>query len=601
MRLNQNWKPIPLSQVQVTDPFWKHWQEIIRANTLEIQYQQLATTGRLENFRRAARGESGTFEGFRYNDSDVYKWLEAACYLISALGPNPALQKRVDEVVEVIEKAQTEDGYLQTYYQLQCPHLRWRNLNWGHELYCGGHMLESAVAHFDATGSDRMVNVARKYMDHVMSVFGPDKKKGFDGHEEIELALFKLASVCPDKKTEYEDWARWQVEIRGTRPTHMEAEKHDEEAAALGTIQFWNLVFPDGKNYVGDYAQDHLPIRQHDKVVGHAVRAMYLYTGATLAFAGRNDTAVEDALERVWTNLTEKQMYVTGGIGQSDTNEGFTGDYDLPNRTAYAETCASCGLVFWARALANSTADPRFAQIMERALYNGAMAGIGQNGDRFFYDNPLESHGGVQREGWFSCACCPPNIARLIASVGSYAVAETGDGYALHLPVSCELNGAHGKARVEVTASKIVLHNDSDEHIVFWVREEEHYHSIGVAAGGSHTVSRHLEPKWVRSHPSVLENAGRVAMVYGEFVYCLEEADLGAKPQHFAADTMAPITGEGKDLWVGGKLFTPKGDSLYSSTPLKEEYRESRLIPYYQWANRGAGAMQVWIRELPVS
>ena len=593
MNLRSLWTALPLSSVRVTDPFWKRWQDVVHSHTLEIQYEQLEQTGRLENFRRAIRGEEGTFEGFRYNDSDVYKWLEAACYCAQLFPSDSALRARIVSVVEILEQAQMADGYIQTYYQLNCIHLRWRNTNWGHEMYCGGHMLEAAVAYEDALGDGRMLAIATKYVDHVMSVFGPNLKNGFDGHEEFELALLKLAHIAPERAQEYRDYARWMVEIRGTRPTHMEAERHDDEAAALATDAFWRLVF-EGENYTGHYAQDHLPLREHDRVVGHAVRAMYLYTAATEAFADRGDTAAEAAIERVWSNLTEKQMYITGGIGQTGDNEGFSNDYDLPNRTAYAETCAACGLVFWARALVNCTGEARFAQVMERALYNGALAGINESGDRFFYDNPLESRGEHERQGWFTCACCPPNIARLIASVGSYAASATDSGYAIHLPMSLELP----RGTVEHVPGQILLKNTSAEPLTFELRRGARYESHTVPAGETLALEDFRTARWVHSHPLVLENSGKVALVREPFVYCLEEHDLGAPPQQFLVDLEKAVGRDGDALIADGVQERSTLDALYGEATIDRVPVQLRFIPYHQWANRGKGAMQVWVREL---
>ncbi|HVL40176.1 MAG TPA: beta-L-arabinofuranosidase domain-containing protein, partial [Fimbriimonadaceae bacterium] len=345
MTLRRRMRPLPLDRIRMTDSFWGTWQRTLRERTLRAQWEQILQTGRLENFLRAGRGESGGFEGLYFNDSDVYKWIEACAYALT-IGPDPEIEEMMAQAVSAVAGAQEPSGYLNTFFQLMHPDLKWRNLGTMHEMYCGGHLIEAAVAHHQATGSRSLLDVATRFADHVMTVFGPGKRRGYCGHQEIELALVRLADHLDEPK--YAEFARWMIEERGRRPSIIEAELKDEEAMKLSP---WapQFLLKDG-HYRGDYAQDHAPVREHTEVVGHAVRAMYFYAAAT-ELAPPDDQALGEALQTVWSNLTRKRMYLTGGIGPSAKNEGFTGDYDLPNTSAYAETCAAIGLAMWGRRL----------------------------------------------------------------------------------------------------------------------------------------------------------------------------------------------------------------------------------------------------------
>ena len=384
--------------------------------------------------------------------------------------------------------------------------------------------------------------------------------------------------------------------------------------------------------YNGEYAQDHAPIREHDAVVGHAVRAMYLYIAAADLADGQDDAALETALRRTWDSLVKRRMYVTGGIGPSGDNEGFTHDFDLPNFSAYAETCAAIGLALWGQKMLEMTADSEYAETVERALYNGALAGISLSGDRFFYDNPLESRGGHERKSWFSCACCPPNIARMIGNLGSLVAGEGEDAFFVHQYVGFEAETKFGRIVLEGdwkgTMTIRVEPKVTGEfalclRIPEWAEEvetelpgaeEEADFESGYAvfrrvwkAGDVLTVSLNAEPLWFEADPRVRENLGRAALTYGPLVYCLEEKDLGCAPQLFIADTQAPVEPQ-PDSRLGGVTVLPvEGtmdvetfpDTLYA--PLGSgEVRQvtAEFVPYYAWANRGPNAMQVWIRRM---
>lgn len=623
-------RSLPLSDIKITDPFWSRYHRELLDKGLLAQHDQLVKTDRLKNFQRVAKGETGGFEGFRFNDSDVYKWIEAVAYNLHH-GESPALKKAMDDAIDIIAAAQQPDGYLNTYFQLNEPNMKWRNLHSMHEMYCAGHLIEAAVAVFISTGDRRLLDVGIKFADHIASIFGPDKRNGSCGHEEIELALIKLADVTGTKS--YRELARWMVEMRGRRPSFFEAELQEKEVVALAPAAA--RILQKDEKYSGEYLQDHLPIREHDEVVGHAVRAMYLYIAAANL---EPDEELKAALERTWNNLTKKRMYVTGGIGPSGDNEGFTTDYDLPNLTAYAETCAAVGLVFWGHSLIQMTGNSEYADTIERALYNGALAGISLDTTHYFYDNPLESRGTHKRTPWFGCACCPPNIARLIGAVGKYAVSVSDDALWIHIPIGFEadmdLNGVKTKVslksnypwsgEVELTVepespveAEIRFRipewaDDVETEIPGLVAEAEFDQGYIVAKkrwakGDVAKFKIELRPKWVAADPRVRDDLGRVALTYGPLIYAAEEKDLGFAPQLFTADPDSEATATAEKMLEGITTVTVTGarelenfpDQLFAEAELVEwEDVDAKFIPYYAWNNRGAGNMQVWVRRL---
>jgi len=651
---------LPLQDIRLTDRFWSRWQCVLREVTIEAEYQQLVGTHRLRNFANAAKasgaGEKAAaalcdasaeisqtvspepaeagFVGYFFNDSDVYKWCEAAAYAIATDPASPSCQlirNRIDEVIPVIAAAQQPDGYINTFFQIKHPHLKWRNLSMMHEMYCGGHLIEGGVALYEITGDRRLMDVAIRFVEHVMSIFGPGKRRGYCGHEEIELALLRLAKATGESK--YRDFARWLIEERGKRPSIFEAELEDEEAITLSPYAL-KMMKKDGV-YSGDYAQDHAPVREHTEIVGHAVRAMYLYIAATQLSEG--DPELRKAVERIWHNLTTKRMYVTGGIGPSSSNEGFTGDYDLPNLSAYAETCAAIGLVFWGQALLETTGQSEYADVVERALYNGTISGISLSGDKFFYTNPLESRGSHERVPWFDCACCPPNIARMIGSVGWNIASVSDNACWIHIPAGFEASATikgisvrivcesdypwSGKFRVRVEPEKpvdFVLRlripgwADEVETDLPGLKEPSGWEG-GYAMfakrwekGDTLTVDLGMQAKWVECNPKVRENLGRIALTRGPLIYCAEEHDLGFGPQLFVADTEAPVGECEESILEGVTALTVEGfaesetfpDDLYAEEGATE-VREAtvKFIPYFAWCNRGPNPMQVWVRR----
>lgn len=666
-------RSLPLTAITITDPFWSRYHRAQLEQGLLAQYRQIVDTGRIANLERAAKHESGGFVGYRFNDSDVYKWLEAAAYALLH-GESAELRQATDAAIRAVQSAQMDNGYLNSYMQLEHPGLIWRNLNAMHEMYCAGHLIEAGVALHECLEDRRLLDVAIKFADHIAETFGPEKRHGYCGHQEIELALIKLSDSTGDEK--YRNLARWMVEERGSRPSPFEQELEDKEAIALSPAAA-ALMQKDGQ-YTGEYLQDHLPIREHNEVVGHAVRAMYFYIAAANlepphpfhgqvsgdtrqdgsemeeGAGGGGPASYRPALERTWNNLTGKRMYVTGGIGPSGDNEGFTTDYDLPNLTAYAETCAAVGLVFWGHSLLQLTGNSEYADVMERALYNGALAGISLDTTQFFYDNPLESRGQHKRTPWFGCACCPPNIARLIGSVGKYAISVSSprpsgegsgvkgeiDAFWIHIPVglaaSLNLNGV--KTRISMTSNypwsgEVQVSVEPDQpveaelrfRIPAWAddvktdvpgleREAEFEGGYIVVrkrwqAGDKATFKIEMKPKWVAADPRVLDDLGRSALTYGPLVYCAEEHDLWFAPQLFSADTEAELSLPqnprpnpdviSMSIDVPGVRESDEfPDQLYAELDAVElQEATARFIPYFAWNNRGPGNMQVWVRR----
>lgn len=624
MPLARRMRPLPLAKIRIVDVFWSRWQRVLIESTLPHQYAQMTT--RLENFRRVVRGEKGGHAGFIFDDSDVYKWAEACAYAL-AVEPGAPLKSMLDEAIDLIQAAQREDGYLNTYIQLDHPDSAWTNLNALHEMYCAGHLVEAAVALSENAGDRRLLAVTLRFVEHIMSVFGPDKRLGYGGHEELELALVRLAAHTGEPK--YREFSRWLVEVRGHRPSPFEIELNDPSVVALSP---WGKGALSDEPYNGEYCQDHAPIREHTSVVGHAVRAMYLYIAAADLADGLEDQALETALGRAWESLVKRRMYVTGGIGPSARNEGFTLDYDLPNLSAYAETCAAIGLILWGQKMLEMTGNGEYAETIERALYNGALAGISLSGDRYFYDNPLESRGGHARTPWFGCACCPPNIARLIGNLGAFVAGVSDDAFYIHQYIGFEADAPFARLTLEGdwrNSLKLRVEPKTTEPFAVYIRIPDWAEEVGTELPGAEeeadfedgyavfrrvwkpgdvlTIELGAEPIWVEADPRVREDLGRAALTYGPLVYCLEENDLGCSPTLFSADPQAPIEPREDARLEGITALPVEGqldvetfpDALYAPLGSGEvRAATADFIPYYAWNNRGPNGMQVWVRRL---
>ncbi|WP_436926172.1 glycoside hydrolase family 127 protein [Halosimplex amylolyticum] len=632
---------VAIGDVAISDEFWSQWVSRNRDVTIEYQYDQLEASGTLENFRRVIDGSEGGFRGMWFQDSDAYKWLEAASYEL-AKADDPELRERVNEVIDLIAEAQEEDGYLNTYFQLVEPGRKWTNLHMLHELYCAGHLFEAAVAHYDATGEESLLDVATAFADHIDDVFG-DEIDGVPGHEGIELALVKLYRVTDEER--YLDLAAYFVDLRGHDDRlAWELDHLDEIAGGAFDSDDWDGSIHDGSRtvfldddgeYDGSYAQDHAPIRDQSAVDGHSVRAMYLYSGVTDLVAERGDDDLRDALDRLWTNMTTKQMYLTGGIGPEHEHEGFTEDYDLPNETAYAETCAAIGSIFWNQRMSELTGEAKYADLIERTLYNGFLAGVGLDGKHFFYVNPLASSGDHHRKGWFTCACCPPNAARLLASLGQYLYSTSGDELYVNQYVGSRLETTVGDTDVTLDQSSdlpwsgdVTIEVDADGSVPLNLRIPSWCPDATVTVDGEavdHDDSGYvrLDREWdgetvelqlaqdvtvMAAHPAVESDAGRVAVERGPLVYAAEAVDNDRPLHQYAVPTDADAAVDHETDLLGGvttletdatvpalddwegELYRPADETETVETGLE-------LVPYYAWDNRDPGSMQVWHRS----
>jgi DUF1680 family protein len=626
-QLSATWKPISWKAVSIDDPFWMPHLKVNRKNTLLQIYQFCEKTGRIDALRLHWKPGMEPVPHIFW-DSDVAKWLEAASYSL-ATHPDPALEAQVDEVISLIVAAQQPDGYLNSYFTVVEPEKRWTNLRDWHELYCAGHLIEAAVAHFQVTGKRVLLDALCRYADYIDSVFGsvPGKQRGYPGHEEIELALVKLYQVTGEKRYLY--LSQYFVNERGNQPHYfdIEARQRGEDPRT-----FW------ARSY--EYNQAHLPVREQYEVVGHAVRAMYLYSAMADLAREFHDQGLFDTDQRLWNHLCSTRLYITGGLGSSEHNEGFTTDYDLPNESAYAETCAAIGFVFWNHRMLQLDCDARYADMLERALYNGVLSGVSLDGKKFFYENPLASLGTYHREAWFKVSCCPPNIARLLASLGQYIYAVTETELAVHLYIqsTAQLSvGGHEVIVRQETAypwdGNITLRLSMHEGAPFGLRLRlpGWCRSATLAVNGEAVdIASHLEEGYVRverlwqsddkvefelampvermyAHLNVRHDAGLIALQRGPLVYCLEEIDNTVPLQRIVLSRTAELTSQIEFDMPGG-VTTLKSQALveddidwtgtlYRSQPAAMQSRTITAIPYYAWDNRQPGEMRVWIRE----
>ena len=638
---------------RLNDSFWNPIRETVRRQGIPYQWKALndllpdtEPSYCMRNFRIAAGQEKGEHGGWYFQDSDVGKWLEGAAYTLR-WHPDPELEKTIDSAVDQIVAAQQPDGYLDTFYIIGGLEKRWTNLRDHHELYIAGHLLEGAVAYYQVTGKRKLLDAMIRFVAHIDSVLGPEeegKLPGYPGHPEIELALMKLYRVTGDPA--HLRLAKYFVDQRGQTPLFFA-----EETRRNGNPDFWK------KSVLGlRYYQAAEPVRQQRHAEGHAVRAMYLYSGMADVARATGDNELAEACRRLWQSATRRRMYITGGVGSSEFGEAFTFDDDLPNDTVYAETCASIGLIFLARRMLNLEPGGEYADVMERALYNGVLSGMQLDGTRFFYVNPLEvrpdacaedqrkQHVKPVRQKWFGCACCPPNIIRLVSSLEDYVLTATEDEVYVHLYIGGEaaftirdlplklaveteyprqgqvrlrLSGATGPAGHRFAlklrlpgwcrACRVTINDHEVETVA-----ENGYITLNRPWKDGDTVLLDLAMPvmLVRANPRVWEDAGRVAVCRGPLVYCLEEADNGpdlhlvrlggVKPEDFQVTWQPDKLGGIMELTCPGLRETGENwdDTLYSETlPVETGPVTLTFIPYATWANREMGEMRVWIRE----
>lgn len=613
-------EPVSFSQVFIEDNFWKPRIYSVSKVTIPVCIDQTEVkTARIRNFEKVAAKKGEKHQGIYYDDSDVYKALEAIAYSLKN-HPDKDLENKADEWIDKIAAAQLPDGYLFTYYTLEALNQRWTDMH-RHEAYCAGHLIEAAVAYFNTTGKRKLLDVAIRFANHIDETFRLKNKPWVPGHQEIELALVKLYYTTGDKR--YLELSDWLLQQRG----------HGHFVSA-------------GRNDP-DYNQDRYPVKVQGQITGHAVRAMYLYTGAADVAAAKNDSGYMKAMKTIWEDVVYRNMYITGGIGSSGRNEGFSVDYDLPNEQAYCETCASVGMVFWNKRMNLLTGESKYVDVLERSLYNGALDGLSLKGDLFFYGNPLASSGTHSRSEWFGTACCPSNIARLVESVGDYIYAKSDNSLWINLFIGSSGTFTLKKRNVNVKQTtdypwngKIQISVNPDRQTEFdmhiripgWANSQPvpgntyRYadHSDGkfsLLLNGSPAEYKMVKgyavisKKWKKGDVIVLdlsmpvrritaiedvkENRNRVALQRGPLVYCFEHPDNNGKAMNIIVPDNVTFISEFKPDLLNGvvvlKAQAPVATVSSDGSEINTEIKSITAIPYYSWANRGKGQMQVWV------
>lgn len=637
--------PVDLVKIQINDAFWSKHVKLVKETIIPYQWDAMndripdaEPSHCLENFKIAAGRKDGEYYGAVFQDTDIAKWLEAVGFSLAAY-PDPDLEKTADEVIDLIAEAQQEDGYLDTYFIIKEPDRKWKNLCEGHELYTAGHMMEAAVAYYQGTGKNKFLTVVMKLADLLCSTFGPEKGKnhGYPGHQEVELGLIKLYQVTGVQK--YLDLAKHFIDIRGVGENYFLKEMQEPGHRS---------IFPEFAGYQPAYSQSDKPVREQEAAEGHAVRAVYMYSAmADLAYEYQ-DKGLMEACERLWKNIVKKQMYITGGIGASGILERFTTDYDLPNDYNYAETCASIGLAMFGIRMANITRNASYIDTVERALYNTVLAGIALDGKSFFYVNPLEvwpdscmertskEHVKPIRQKWFGVACCPPNIARTLASLGQYIYSAGEDALYVNLFISneTEVELKAGTVRIYMetkfpfeNSCKIRVENVPENGMKLALRIPDYAKEYRVQINGMSAeyeiekgyavfslkqdteveAAFEAPARFVRANPNVRADCGKAAVVKGPLVYCLEEEDNGKNLAELYLLTDQPIKEEQSPLFGGITELTLKGlrmeetswdqEELYAEHPVALSEVSLKAIPYAYWNNRGIGEMTVWVKE----
>ena len=614
---------VNFSKVNITDQFWEPKIKKVSQVTIPVCIDQTAVkTPRLRNFEKVARKLGEKHEGIYYDDSDLFKALEAIAYSLKN-HPDKNIEKTADEWVDKIAAAQLPDGYLNTYYTLTGLDKRWTDME-KHEDYNAGHLIEAAVAYYNSTGKRKLLDVAIRVADNLDSTFRLQNRHWVSGHQEIELALVKLYHATSNKK--YLDMADWYLEQRGH---------------GYGKGVIWD------KWKTPEYCQDEVPVKDQKEITGHAVRAMYLYTGAADVGAAKKDTGYMKAMKTVWEDVVFRNMYVTGGIGSSGKNEGFSKDYDLPNENAYCETCASVGMVLWNQRMNLLTGESKYIDVLEKSLYNGALDGLSFSGDRFFYGNPLSSKGDYQRSEWFGTACCPSNIARLIESLGDYIYAKSDNDLWVNLFVgsnaSIDLKNNtvqleqrtnypwDGDVQLIVSPqkkSKFSLHiripgwaqnqpspGDTyrflDNSVKKWTLTlngqtipyivTNGYAVINKAWEKDDIVSLSLpiETKKVIAIDSISEDRNKISLQRGPLMYCFEHPDNDGMVNNIYIPDNIQFSNNFENNLLGGimklEADAPTIKISEDGLTVKTENKRIAAIPYFAWANRGVGQMQVWM------
>lgn len=634
-----------LKQTQIHDAFWDRYTHLVK--DVIIPYQWDAINDNLEgvekshslmNYKIAAGREQGEFYGAVFQDTDVAKWLEAVGFTLAAQ-EDKELEERADGVIDIIAEAQQPDGYINTYFTVKEPQLRWTNLQEGHELYTAGHLMEAAVAYYRATGKRKFLDVMRRFADLICDVFSDEKNnRAYPGHQEVEIGLVKLYEVTGERR--YLEQAKRFLDRRGVGENYFLWEEKQPK---------FRRIFPEFTDYQTVYSQSHLPVREQKTAEGHAVRAVYMYCAMADVAAAYDDEELLNACITLWKNITTRRMYITGGIGSSGLLERFTTDYDLPNNRNYSETCASIGLALFGRRMAQITKNAAYMDVVESALYNTVLAGVAMDGKSFFYVNPLEvwpqnciphtslDHVKPVRQKWFGVACCPPNIARTLASLGEYVyfydedtvwvnlfiagrtTAQLADG-SVEVQLATEYPD-NGRVRIKVNSrsaqAKLAVRIPGfapDTTVTVDGRRiteqpVDGYMVLPIGAGAAVvTLDIPLEPRVMRANPNVREDIGKAAVVRGPVVYCLEETDNGSNLPALYLDTDKPLRTSYEERLFGGatviyadggRLVTDgwREDELYAQKETAYQPQKLTFVPYAFWGNRAHGEMLVWVKE----
>ena len=663
---------ISWKDVTITGGFWKKRQEINETVTLPAEYRQCKETGRIDSVKclydpsvvTSGKASIVTIDGIfflddqhegpprphHYWDSDLAKWMEAASYSLLHR-PDPKIEKIIDDIVADYQKIQMPDGYLNTYFTVVEPGRRWTNVYQMHELYCAGHLIEAAVAYYEATGKTAFLKMMERNADHIASTFGPNPGQihGYPGHQEIELALVKLYRVTGEKR--YLNLAGYFLDERGKQPYFFEEEakrfgRDVEDGGPKGIL---------GKSFVaaGPYAlfQSHLPVREQKTAEGHAVRLAYMGAGAADVAAETGDRSLFDAAQTLWDNVTRRRMSITGGIGAQEGCERFNFDYQLPNEQAYNETCAAIGLFFWSWRMLQCRMDGKYGDIMDRTLYNGILSGVSLAGDRFFYANHLAVHPEMfrdrlftnprmfpQRQSWFPVSCCPMNLTRLIESLGGYLYGEDENAVYLHSFASGQVKVKSLDVQLDVQTDypwnglvKIGLDMPREQTFTVAIRVPGWCDSFRLTCKGMDLKKQAqvqdgyccirrlwqpgdvleytmvLKPQLVRAHPFVRMDANKVALQCGPVVYCLEQTDnekdvftVGVDDLSQAKVTFEPeLLGGVNTITLPGRALSTDGwdGELYRTAPERYENTLIKAVPYFVWGNREVDKMTVWMHN----
>ncbi|CAG9296803.1 glycoside hydrolase family 127 protein [Celerinatantimonas diazotrophica] len=645
------------THIAITDSFWMQYQKLITEVVIPYQWCALNDTiddaepsHAIDNFKIAAGQMQGEFYGMIFQDSDVAKWLEAVAYSLSN-HPDPQLESIADDVIDLIGKAQQPNGYVNTYFTVKAPSEKWTNVCECHELYCAGHLIEAGVAYYCATEKTRLLDIVCKFADHINEVFGkkPGQLLGYPGHPEIEQALMRLYEVTQD--TRYSQLSQFFIEQRGQQPHY-----YDIEYERRGQTSYWQTHGSAWMIKDKNYSQAHAPITKQSTATGHAVRFVYLMAGVAHLARINHSQEKLTACRTLWQNVTNKQMYITGSIGSQSQGEAFSCDYDLPNDTAYTETCASIGLIMFANQMLQLDPNSNYADVMERALYNTVLAGIALDGKHFFYVNPLEvypkaiaynhiyEHVKPIRQQWFGCACCPPNLARLIGSIGNYIYTVKDNTIYTNLYIASEstLYLSDGNMTLlqkgnypwqDTITFTVKMAQPCQADIALrvpnWCQQPQlsinqtGFAAENIASDGYIHIKRQwqnddeiilqlpMQPILVRPNPLLRHDMRKVAIQRGPLVYCIEQADNGEELHNLLLDSSSELKCiAGSGIFAGKTLIKATAyriDSIHAhSQPLYSFNSEKpamtkcelTLVPYFSWANRGEGEMRVWINEL---